>query len=500
MAIDKQQVLAQVSLGQRVAEDELDELASYFVETDQWRKILSGQKDVIFGPKGSGKSALYSALVARAPLFREKEDVLLISTERPQGTPAFKNLVSDPPTSETEFVGLWKLYVLSLIGSELERNDVDSESARQVRSVLAKEGLLPPGATSLSERVKSVVDYVRRWLLPQSLESTIHFDAAGNATGIGTKITPGEPTDSERASGVWSVDALIAQADKALEEAGLHVWVLFDRLDVAFADSRALEANALRALFKCYLDAMAARRIRFKIFLRTDIWNSINEGGFREASHITRTLTIKWSEPTLLNLVVRRLLKSDLLVASTGVTPARVLSSAEEQRKFFDQLVPEKVDVGNNPMTFGWILGRVKDGTNSVAPREVIHLLTEAKDAQASMLERGEEPPPGQEILTRQALREALLPVSRARLEQTVYAEYPVLKPAILALAQEKTEQDKFSLSLIWDTGYEEARAKADELVAIGFFERRGDKSSPRYWVPFLYRPGLGMVQGVATL
>lgn len=156
------------------------------------------------------------------------------------------------------------------------------------------------------------------------------------------------------------------------------------------------------------------------------------------------------------------------------------------------------MDVGNNPKTFGWILGRVKDGTGSIAPREVIHLLTAARDAQLSMLELGMDPPPAGEIWSRQALREAMLPVSQARLEQTIYAEYPDLKKAIVGLNGEKTGQALYSLSRIWGVSKEEARVTADALVEIGFFERRGIKSFPEYWVPFLYRSGLDMVQGSA--
>lgn len=303
MQADKRSLLANLSLGQRVAEEEREQLASYFVETDQWQKVLSGQIDVIFGPKGAGKSALYFALVAHEPWFRA-ENTILVSAEQPQGTPAFKTFVSDPPTSEAEFVGVWKLYVLSLIGSAFVQHGVDTAAAMRVRSTLAMEGLLPANTASLSARVKMVVEYVRRLLPRPSVEPTVHIDAAGNLAGFGMKIALSEPSEAERASGVQSVDALLGDANRALSDRGLRIWILFDRLDVAFAESRQLEANALRGLFKCYLDLMAATSIGFKIFLRTDIWNAITEGGFREASHITRKITISWSEPTLLNRIL----------------------------------------------------------------------------------------------------------------------------------------------------------------------------------------------------
>src|SRR5437868_6233296 len=83
-----------------------------------------------------------------------------------------------------------------------------------------------------------------------------------------------------------------AAANEALIAAGYQLWVLLDRLDVAFAETHALERNALRALFRVYLDLGANEAIKLKIFLRSDIWKRITKEGFREASHITRFVTL----------------------------------------------------------------------------------------------------------------------------------------------------------------------------------------------------------------
>ncbi len=54
------------------------------------------------------------------------------------------------------------------------------------------------------------------------------------------------------------------------------------RVDIAFAESAEFEANALRALFKVYLDMLSRERIQLKIFLRSDIWKRIiKDRGFR---------------------------------------------------------------------------------------------------------------------------------------------------------------------------------------------------------------------------
>jgi len=61
--MDKKTTLQSSTFGSRVAEDEGEDLKSYFVETEQWRKVIAGDVDVIYGSKGAGKSALYSLLV-----------------------------------------------------------------------------------------------------------------------------------------------------------------------------------------------------------------------------------------------------------------------------------------------------------------------------------------------------------------------------------------------------------------------------------------------------
>ena len=57
MAISKHEIIKSISLGERVAEDERDSLENYFVQTDQWDQLYAGNKDIVFGPKGTGKSA-----------------------------------------------------------------------------------------------------------------------------------------------------------------------------------------------------------------------------------------------------------------------------------------------------------------------------------------------------------------------------------------------------------------------------------------------------------
>jgi hypothetical protein len=417
-----------------------------------------------------------------------------------QPNTVFQGLVSDPPTGEVEFVGIWKLYILSLLGSVITDYGLQGGYADRVREALVAERLLAKGDAPIAARFRMVWDWIKDAVARAVPEGEVKFDpTTGSPVGLAFKISLQEPSSAERDAGFISLDELLSDANNALADNDLSVWILFDRLDVAFSESRELEANGIRSLFKAYLDMRELEWIGVKIFLRTDIWNEVTKSGFREASHITRQLRIDWGSAALLNLVVRRALRIDAVVEFYAVNPDEVLRDASAQRAFFDALVPEKVDVGKNPLTFEWILGRVQDGTKRPAPREVIHLLNEARDAQLKMLERGEPEPPGREVVSRGAFREALLPVSQVRLEQTLYAEYPVEKPWIQAFEGEKTEHTPESLAEMWGVTPAEASPRAQRLVEIGFLEQRGDRDAPTYWVPFLYRPGLDMRQGAAT-
>jgi hypothetical protein len=107
-----------------------------------------------------------------------------------------------------------------------------------------------------------------------------------------------------------------------------------------------LEENALRALFKTYLDLRSLNRISLKIFLRTDIWAQITRKGFRESSHIIRTVTLSWDEASLLNLAVRRAAQRPLVCSFYSKGKEEILASKATQENFFYRMFPAQIDAG----------------------------------------------------------------------------------------------------------------------------------------------------------
>mgnify|MGYP001202336831 CR=1 FL=1 len=493
----KLEVLKQIKIGERVAEEEADELVRYFVETDQWRQMHTGEIDVVYGPKGSGKSALYTLLTKKeGELF--DAGILIAPAENVRGATVFRSIVSDPPPSELSFTYLWKIYCLILIARKLREYEIAEGDAKQLISALEKASLLPV-VDSLSAMFRAVTTYIKGWLNRDTtaVEYALTIDPMTGAPTLSRK-TEFDNVSEAQSLGDIPVEELLEVANKALEKSGLKVWLLFDRLDVAFAESPDLERNALRALFRAYNDLKAYPAIGMKIFVRDDIWRRITIGGFTEASHITKSVHIAWNEEGLLNLVVLRLLNNPAFVEYAGVDPELVKSDYAKQRDLFYKLVPEQVDTGKNPETFSWVVSRTTDASGNSVPREVIHLFEVAKDLQISKLERGGAEPEMQHLLERAAFKEALPTVSKVRYEQTLLAEYPDMQEYLQKLEGGKAEQTIITLSHLWKTEPELTSVVAKRLSDIGFFEVRGTKDEPSFWVPFIYRSALNLIQGKA--
>ena len=494
----RRELLSNAVLGSRIAEDEVDDLHSYFVETEQWKSLLDGDVDVVFGAKGSGKSALYSLLVAKREKLRLDRRTMFLPAENPRGTPAFRDLTTAPPLSEEHFRGLWKLYFLSIAASYLRYaltvSRTTNTTADEVFELLASIDLLAPNVTLLT-RLRAAYDYLRAFL------PVLEGGVVDPTTGLEFKgkITLGEPTAKQRGLGYRSLDELLDQLNTAYHEVKITCWLVLDRLDVAFSDTPELEGNALRSLFRTYLDMVALGNIKVKIFLRDDIWRKIVGAGFREASHVTRVLTLSWNQASLMNLVVRRIASNIHICDHYGVDQDELLADVDLQHSFFYKVFPEQVDIGKSKSkTIDWMVSRTADGSKRTAPRELIHLLLEARNAQLERYRLGNGHPEEDELIDKLAIRSAMPSVSKARYEQTLCAEHPLLKSYLDRLEGEKTQQTPDTLAKLWRCSREKSSEVAEKRVEAGFFERRGSKETPNYWVPFLYRDALNMVQGAA--
>jgi hypothetical protein len=493
----KSDCLTHLTFGNQIAEEERDALKEYFVKTQAWNRIVGGEADIVYGPKGSGKSALYVLAQDHADELFDR-NVIQIAAENPRGTPAFRDLEVDPPSSEREFVGIWKLYFLTLVARALDEYGIKNAHSINLLEALSAHGLLPAKRSALGTILKTVRAYVARMMRPESLEGGLVFEpTSGLPTGLTGKILFRDPEIEEEKRGFVSVDELLSKANEALDCAGYDAWLMLDRLDVAFDESSDLERNALRALFRAYRDNRSQDRIKPKIFLRTDIWKRITEDGFREATHMSRDINLTWDRASIKNLIVRRLLSNEKILALYEVDRDRVLSSSQLQDEFFDKVFPDQVEVGENQSTtLNWLMKRTADGTKKNQPRDLILFLNKLVEVQNRRLERGEPEPGGSWLFERSAFKEALPSLSEYKVTRQLFAEYPSLRKFIEGLREQKTEHNVDSLSRVWQIGEDEALKVARIMRDVGFFEERYSKGEITYWIPFVYRSYLALSQG----
>jgi hypothetical protein len=305
----KRDILGHIKVGHRVAEDEIKELENYFVKTSQWTKLSNGDIDVIYGAKGTGKSALYSLLIKKGDQFNGK-GILTIPAENPLGASAFQSLIDENMDDEVNLTYIWKLYIIQLICTELRKHGLKGDITDKLVLSLEEAKLLPKSYTlsSLFARAKAFVQSFSEKETSE-VEYTIGLDS-DSGMPVATRRAKYNPADPmSKLTGV-PVDDLLSYANNGLRDSDVTIWLLFDRLDVSFSSSPALERSALRALFRVYSDLKPLDNIKAKIFVRRDIWERITEGGFREASHIIKTDLINWDRDGLLNLIVNRLVNT----------------------------------------------------------------------------------------------------------------------------------------------------------------------------------------------
>lgn len=484
--MEKIEVIRRTNVGSRIAENEKDGLNKYFQKTYLWEQIINEEIDIVFGCKGSGKSAIYNFLSHQNDEIFDKNAIITFA-ENPRGTVAFKDLNTSPPTNQAEFKHIWKLYFVLIITQKLQEFNYNDTDIKIVIEKLQDSNLMAR-RSSLTSLVKMVRDFVRNATLEPNVSLS---NTTGMIDNIGVKISLNEPSTAMADKGVVSIDYLFECLNSSLEKNGFKIWVAIDRLDAVFQDNFELEANALKTLFQVYIDLMSYSNIRLLIFFRDDIWNRIIDNGFRESSHLTKKELITWDESSLFHLIMSRLLLNESLLKYFGVKREE-LNSEEKQKLFFD-LIFQKETEKNGTINFKWIINELEDGNRNTTPRELIHLINASFKQQVKrILERGS----GSEkyLISEKSILKAQKEVSKTKLE-TLLSEYPTLKIFINRLKGKKISSSLNELRKFWGTSKKDTKIIADNLIKIGIlynkYENRVDKND-LYTIPKLYRGALG--------
>lgn len=487
-----QQVLSQLDLGNAVAEFD-EELERYFVETDTFRALVEDKADIIAGDKGTGKTALFQYLKRRYPQIPRLFDVEILTGFNPSGSPVFQRLVYTGPLTEGQYITVWKTYLLSLVGNWLLQlcEGEFTPTTRRLDALLNQIGL-----RSLDDTPATVFSRLTNWvqllLKPKAAGVEVTFDALGIPI-LTPKVEfgdPGSEAKTTEADFIFHDDALNL-LNTALAENNLTIWVALDRLDEAFVGFAEVELPVLRALFRTYLDLLAFKQLKLKLFIRKDLFRKITASQFVNLTHLNaRKREIIWDEEDLLTLLCKRIRENEAFLAGLD------LQNASDQ-ELFSLLFPRQVDAGGRkPSTWKWMLSRLSDGNGCISPRNLIDLVNKAKEEQ---LRREQRTPrlyaAGIPLIEPEALKRGLARLSRDRVEDTLLAEASQdVAVLVNAFRGSKAEHNDHSIARLFGVEMVQAKAFAKTLMDIGFFEHTGEG----YRIPLLYRDGLDVTQGKA--
>lgn len=475
------ELLAHLDLGASVAEND-DNLAQYFVPTVALSDFLSDRYDLIRGAKGSGKSAILKIVSEQQSNYPELRDVVLVVATEHTGEPSFKrafdNLKSDD-VQEQQLVNAWKTYLLNLALDALERLP-ESEESKAARGLAEELGL----RYRTTNPLKKIWWSLLRMLNPKSF--TLGHDS------IKAEFPDAPPEFWTRQENIIDFPEVLQACLRAFEVGGSRCWLLIDRLDAAFHDP-AMERLALRALLMAYKDFMGHKKLRVKLFFRTDLYELVVTGtGFRELTHVADRASppIMWDQDKLLHMIMERFAFNERLRDALGMSKED-FGDPELRRVAFFTVFPNQVDVGPRKAdSWTWITNRVRDGNNNRTPRDLHGLVKQAVAAQRELLALGGDDP-SEPLITAAAIKSGLRELSVEKVRTTLLAENPDLAPAITAFRKQKAEQNAETLAVLLGPGWEPV---AERLVRIGFLEKIGDS----WKVPMLYRDGLEITQGAA--
>ncbi len=397
--------LAGVAIGTGAREnEELDE--EFFVETQSFQGILADDVDIVYGSKGTGKSTIYAALLSRSDVFRT-EGILVVDGGTMDVIEFVKEVAGQLPEGE-RLTAIWKVCLLLLITDALR---FQGFPASEVEDYLRRRGFLEKTWTG---RIREYLRGIKfRFKLDPNAPVPVPEIEVGGDHQLESKTV-----DSQLATQFKSLDDVLVRR-------GLTVWVLLDRLDVAFDGDAKAESAIVGALMQTYTDLLTTRGLRFRIFLRDDIWTRIlRDRPVRNRDHITRESVLAWGVEDIRELVGRRLLTSDALrVRYSARRTDNRWEFVERERVFRAVFGDERVE----PMVgLDYFVKKLTNNRGEVIPRSVVLFLSKAVTTQIHLL-KGSNPTTATQLLEKHVLSDAASSAAYRHVTRTLAATWPFL-------------------------------------------------------------------------
>ncbi|GAA1004834.1 hypothetical protein Aple_079960 [Acrocarpospora pleiomorpha] len=261
-------------------------LEKYFVESPTYQRVEAGDKTIVLGSRGSGKSAIFQILARRE---RSKGSRVIeltpddYSYELLSATMAAENAGSW--AKHGAYAAAWKYLIYVLIMKEVARKGMrltrgGAEIYRYIRDNHTTTGMGP---------LSLLVSYLKR------LEA---IKLGPIEAGMRTR-------ELDRLYRLEEIHNLLPSLKRVLD--GVRVVVLVDELDRGWDSSEDAQAF-VSGLFQACVSINALHdNLRVYVSLRQELYDDIPALYEDAQKHRDLLETVRWSEDSLLNLIARRI-------------------------------------------------------------------------------------------------------------------------------------------------------------------------------------------------
>ncbi|WP_071756358.1 P-loop ATPase, Sll1717 family [Burkholderia ubonensis] len=301
---------------------------------------------------------------------------------------------------------------------------------------------------------------------------------------------------------------LMIDLNSTLSESGTKLWLLYDDLDQDIKEDSSWQEDALSGLLRLAYDSnnQDLHNIRFKVFLREDIWSKLV---FTNKSHFSepRTLLLQWKIDDFLRLAYRLVTGGSAEFRAFAnrefpLTDAEVDTASEEE--LIQALVPLwglRQEKGKTATVSKWVYNRMTDAQDNTYPRSLTVLLRAAKEEELRI--RNDKLAPTDRLLSPRSMQIGLKAASYERVN-ALKNEYPLLRPFFEDIERNKTLRSQFTSEELKDAwarcgqSFTTFESFVTQLESSGILVKKKTGSTYDFGIASLYIDGLGMtrVQG----
>jgi MinD-like ATPase involved in chromosome partitioning or flagellar assembly len=446
-----------------------------FQKTDDFERCLDDAVWVIRGRKGTGKSTLYRLFTQHRENAEKRShgrlehiDILSAHGNSDEFRPTadiFSKIQKKLKTKEADWLSLWRAYAIIRI----------YRSCPEFTEILKKEKL----KSLLSRLQYNFSNENKIWLSKHTNKlSELATDSNLNA---------------------YCRDAL-GCFNRWLTEKNQKIWLLYDDLDQDIKEDSSWQQEALGGLMRLVYDTnnQDLYQIRFKIFLREDIWNSLvftNKSHFGEA----RTQILQWKKVDFLRLAYRLAISGsdEFKNISNRILPLAENDLDEADEETLRQALAPLwglTQKKKNAYIAQWVYTRLTDAGGNTYPRSLTILLQKAREVE---LESKQLNAPTDRLLRWSALTKGLTAASEERCN-ALKNEYSELTDFFNRIGELSSLFVSSELELLWEKTVQEKPDQSFDrfvkrLETIGLIEKKKNNSKFDYAVANLYIDGFGI-------